>query len=441
MIRRTFSETTFILLLIVMLTLTFGIKPVRAEPKTWIVDDDGPADFHTIHEALDAADSGDTIQVKAGIYYEHLVINKAVSLIGENKETTIIDGNRTGDIVQVQVLEGNVTITGFTVRNSGPYWPDDGIIIHYGNNCNISLNNIVNNTYGIEIWSSGNSIVGNNISANSGDGIRLSNSNNNRIAGNNFEANEWNGIRLESSPNNNILKNNIKGNILNGLYLYFSSNNTVIHNNFVDNVGQQAIAIQSYNSIWDNGYPSGGNYWNDHFLIDSRHGPGQNQTGSDGISDEPYQIDPDNYDHYPFMGPFTAFDAGTWNEVTYYVDVASNSAVSGFLFNPEQTFLSFNVAGLTGAGFSRVAIPKKLLWTEDSWVVQVDLVPVTPTITEDDDYTYLYFTYTHSTKTVKIIGTNAIPEFPSATILSLFMAFAMLPIIFLKRRPSRKPKP
>jgi len=64
------SGVILTLLLIGMFTLAFNIRRIKAEPKTWIVDDDGPADFHTIQEAINAANPGDTIFVKAGIYYD-----------------------------------------------------------------------------------------------------------------------------------------------------------------------------------------------------------------------------------------------------------------------------------------------------------------------------------------------------------------------------------
>jgi hypothetical protein len=62
--------------------------------------------------------------------------------------------------------------------------------------------------------------------------------------------------------------------------------------------------IQAYYTpacIWDNGYPSGGNYWIGYVSSDKYSGPGQNITGSDGIGDTPYVIDADDIDHYPFM--------------------------------------------------------------------------------------------------------------------------------------------
>jgi hypothetical protein len=76
-----------------------------------------------------------------------------------------------------------------------------------------------------------------------------------------------------------------------------------------------------------------------------------------------------------------------------------------------------------------VAVPKQLLWVEDGWIVLVANEPVVPTITEDANYTYLYFTYNHSTQNIQIIGTEAIPEFPPFLILSLFIVATLLATI------------
>src|SRR4030042_7035615 len=82
----------------------FSFAPSRSfgsDPSTWIVDDDGPADFSTIQEAINAADDGDTVFVRNGTYYEHIVINKTISLIGENPEDTIIDAEHIGTAVLI----------------------------------------------------------------------------------------------------------------------------------------------------------------------------------------------------------------------------------------------------------------------------------------------------------------------------------------------------
>jgi len=135
-----------------------------------------------------------------------------------------------------------------------------------------------------------------------------------------------------------------------------------------------------------------------------------------------------------------SFEAYTWNSITYYVNITSNSTVTEFNFNPDVgPSIEFNVAGTMGTGSCQVAIPQSLLWVDDGeWEVLVGGEPVDYTIIQDGNTTYLCFVYGHSTKTVQIMGTHAIPEFPSATTLLLFMASMMLVLILIKKSPKTR---
>jgi hypothetical protein len=87
-----------------------------------------------------------------------------------------------------------------------------------------------------------------------------------------------------------------------GIAIDSSSGNIIFHNNFVDNAEQ--IASENSRNTWDEGYPSGGNYWSDYNGTDTYGGPHQNLTGSDGIGDTPHIIDANDIDHYPLMDPY-----------------------------------------------------------------------------------------------------------------------------------------
>ena len=112
---------------------------------------------------------------------------------------------------------------------------------------------------------------------------------------------------LSSSNNNTLIGNtasNNKGYDDYGISLYSSSNNKIFHNNLNKN------PIQAYdnsnNNFWDNGYPSGGNYWSDYTGVDLKSGSNQNLPGSDGIGDTSYPISGgSNVDRYPLMAPHT----------------------------------------------------------------------------------------------------------------------------------------
>jgi hypothetical protein len=108
-------------------------------------------------------------------------------------------------------------------------------------------------------------------------------------------------------------------------------------------------------------------------------------------------------------------------EETFIVSVKSNSTVSNFAFNQPDKEISFNVTGPADTiGFCNVAIPKALLYAESSdWIVLIDGALVPPTITENATHSCLYFTYTHSTHEVQIIGTWAIPPPPPTYSLAI----------------------
>jgi parallel beta-helix repeat protein len=186
---------------------------------------------------------------------------------------------------------------------------------------------IQNARYGIRLESSSGSIISNNIfTSNRIEGISIANSSNNTISDNTVRNNNY-GIGLHwtlSAPGpctyntiiNNIITDNHYRGIEISLYHRYNkiigntiSNNTkygikiccicndniIYHNNFKDN-GQNAE--DSYNNTWDNGYPSGGNYWDDYNGSD---------IDNDGIGDTPYDISGgNNQDAYPLMVP--------WNE-------------------------------------------------------------------------------------------------------------------------------
>jgi len=322
------------------------------------------------------------------------------------------------------------------VNNMASNHKYDGICV-VGSSYNMLVNDIaLDNRVGIYLSRSNyNTLIGNSVSNNS-NGIRLDNSRYNVLLNNTASNNYDAGMFLDGGENNTFLNNIIAHNHEYGIRMLNSAGNTVFHNNLINNA-KQVYVTTGYVNTWDDGYPSGGNYWSDYTGIDSKSGPNQDQPGSDGIGDTPYIIDANNTDRYPFKAPINMFDAGTWNGASYNVNVVSNSTVSDFYFNPDEgAFLRFSVTGESGTvGFCKVAIRKQLLWVESGqWVVLLDDVLVTPTITEDANHTYLYFTYNHSTKTVVIQGTHVIPEFPSFLILSLSMMATLLAIITSRRK-------
>ncbi len=215
--RKTVSAVMLTSLLMGMLTLAFNIQPVKAEPRTWTVDDDGPADFSSIQEAINSplVADGDTIFAYSGTYYENVVVNKAVALIGENKATTVIDGKGAGVVVS---LVERANVSGFMIRN-GDYgvqvrtWAFSPIYTGHTIDSNIVADNryggiylrgvggngitnniVANNTlFGIHLHHAGNNTLVNNTIVNNGHGIDFyGNSNDNTLRNNNMTNNEYN---------------------------------------------------------------------------------------------------------------------------------------------------------------------------------------------------------------------------------------------------------
>jgi parallel beta-helix repeat protein len=233
-----------------------------------------------------------------------------------------------------------------TIENNYIEWFGYGISLYGSRNNSINLNDF--STYedscpmylgqhytGYEyLYSDYNTISDNDFSGGPPI-IEFSHSSNNTISRNQMGG--WGALLLHSaSNNNNIINNTINGclqaieiyscnqNIIRGnhfegdpsvIYFFQCFNNSIIENTFVNNGDYLQFSNSSYNkiyhnnffqdyppiidaisqNIWDNGYPSGGNYWSGYTGIDANH---------DGIGDTPYVIDANNIDRYPLMNPW-----------------------------------------------------------------------------------------------------------------------------------------
>ncbi|MCD6142250.1 hypothetical protein J7J55_05990, partial [Candidatus Bipolaricaulota bacterium] len=115
------------------IVLNDDVKDVKAGGSggnTLYVGGSGPNNYTKIQDAVDNASDGDTVYVFNGTYYENVFIGRSINLIGENKDTTIIDGGGSGDVVHITV--DWIDICGLTVQNSGSGWNDAGIELDYG---------------------------------------------------------------------------------------------------------------------------------------------------------------------------------------------------------------------------------------------------------------------------------------------------------------------
>ena len=292
-------------LLLLLITFSGCIEEIPSiESKTIYVADDGGKDYTNI-----------------GTYYEILIINKSINLIGASKEKTIInyDKNRYGQINIMLVTANNCTIKGFKlistisssvimginvksshniISNNAVLNTTEGISIEAeSKNNTVCLNIILNNEFGIALrYSDHNNISKNNISLNTFSGVYLKGalSHNNTISRNTISNNEY-GMYLTGIINNKLFKNTVTNNTKQGMHFCCGAQGNIIyHNIFKGN--NECNACYDGKNQWDNG--SAGNYW------DEYREKYPDAIEIDGIWNTPYNISGEtNQDNYPLVNP------------------------------------------------------------------------------------------------------------------------------------------
>jgi len=413
----------------------------------------------TIQEAINAATPSDTIHISSGVYFEHIIINKSITIVGEGWTSTIINGNQSGTIAEI--LSDNVSLCGFTLCDA-----EKAIALTNVKNCEIRDNLITNIslTYGTAIHADscenitveennfeniyfnpilfyqtknshikGNSFIANmrfcqpislrfssnnvielNVVSGHGveneGGIGLLYSNNNVIRYNQIIENDWAGISIRSSNCCVIEGNTIVGHQWYGLRMENCKDNNVHWNNFVSNY-KDAYLESCENMTWDS--ENWGNYWDDYS------GKDKNNTG---IGDEPYQIDLENYDIYPLMGEFYRYEVNSIVDGKTEIFLVSNSTVDALcLVNmSESVFINVNVSGNQGTfGFCLAKFSKDIV--ESPYCVEVNgFAPIALVDYSNGAFAVLYFSYLHQNQQEVIV---IVPEFGWS---SLFIVFCVL---------------
>jgi nitrous oxidase accessory protein NosD len=307
-----------------------------ARAATLYVGGSEPGNYTTIQAAVDAASPGDIVDVYKGTYYENVVVDESISLVGEDRLNTIIDGGGLNDVVRVKADE--VLIESFTIRNSGDHANDAGVFIDLYSSIRVRFNRIVDSTYGVyaffatspvieyndilrvrdeavmDFESYGSHVRNNNVSGS--DGIALTGERGQGVASGNVII--GGGIGTGGYGRTPISGTSISGNIIIGadvgiviswgswcsavsntvhssrvgVFLETSMGTLVGSNNLMYNDHQasdwHSDGYVNFSHTWDY------NYWSDYTGVDA---------DGDGIGDTPYVIDADAEDPHPQMTP------------------------------------------------------------------------------------------------------------------------------------------
>ena len=251
--------------------LGFNIETVKAVETVYIRADGSVDPVTAPIERI-----GDIYVLKSNINDSLVVERSNITVDGDGYT---LQGSGIGKGIDLTATS-NVTIKNMEIRAF-----THGIWLYkpyQSSNSKILENIIANNTYGVWVFASNNTLSKNTI-ANSSDS----------------------GVIIDIGSSGNTISGNSIMNNTRGVWIILASDNKFYHNNFIDNTQQVYIPMSGYTNIWDDGYPSGGNYWTNYTGADFYSGAYQNETGSDGIGDNPYFIDVHNQDDYPLMSSFT----------------------------------------------------------------------------------------------------------------------------------------
>jgi len=311
------KKVTYIVALLVFMgayfsTLTF--IPESARATTLYVGGAGPGNYTSIQSAIDNVSSGGSVFVFNGTYTENLRISKTLSLVGENREETIVKGSRADDVVFVSAHW--VNITGFTFVKRIYDRSYAGLKLHHCWGCHVGDNNLSNNKHGIHAYSSdGNTLVSNTF-WNNGNGIYVtSDSDRNIVSNNTVFSNAW-GIRISDSDNNTVSHNSL---VDNSQAIYFSDAvyNIVSANNVsMNRIGILLNQSSNHNTITNNNVFSntvaGISLWHSHRNIISNNSVWDNAHGIRLVGDSWHNIIANNtVTGNEFDGIFLSTDANT----------------------------------------------------------------------------------------------------------------------------------
>jgi parallel beta-helix repeat protein len=222
-------------------------KSQLASREDWLyVGGGGPGNYSKIQEAINAANDSDTVYVFPGIYIEHVFVNKSITLLGADKNTTIVDANHSGSCITLD--RRHTRVSGFTVQHSGnttdSEYQDSGFLLPFGSywphDSEISDNIIKENFDGIFLWEAHNYTISRNlIQDNTNCGFYIfAGGDSNTIDRNSILRNGAQGIRIDGDTSNylnkvvsNFLDNNTDNGVIMSGYICNVTGNHVSRSN------------------------------------------------------------------------------------------------------------------------------------------------------------------------------------------------------------------
>ncbi len=222
--------------------------------------------FHSIQQAINASQNGDTILVDAGIYKEkNITVNKSITLIGN--DYPVLDGEHKYEIISVRA--NGVTIKGFKLMHSGVSSITDiaGIKIYENKNVVVSGNILEDTFFGIYLQKATDCLVENNkltayalTDQQSGNGIHCWQCDSLRIIGNTVTGHR-DGIYFEFVTNSVIWRNISRANSRYGLHFMFSHNDAYISNIFQNNSAGVSVmfthGVKMFNNVFEDNWGDG----------------------------------------------------------------------------------------------------------------------------------------------------------------------------------------
>lgn len=256
-----------------------------------------------------------------GIYLKsHNIIKQNIIADNNGDGIRIVSSNEYNRISQNKILKngqygicfGHNSANNIITDNNVSYNEYRNLYLYYSKNNTISGNTIKQGNGGIELFYDCyyNTIINNTIY---NGGIHITSSNHNNLIANTLN---HGAIRLERA-NYNLIRDN--SNNYSSISIDSSNNNLIYHNNLISS----GASDYNGNNKWDNGSTEGGNYWSNH-----------NCTGNPSNGSEPYIIDGDSIDHYPFE------DLNGWIQVENFIFDSGYGTYKSIMGMPNGTITS-----------------------------------------------------------------------------------------------------